>query len=277
MHIDLRPDDIETFRTQGFAVVEGVLRADEIAACRRAVEEAVAAQTVVIPGRNASQLTAGELQGEDEGTARFMRRWQATFVQRINLWKTSAPLRELVLGGELGRTAATFAGVERVRIWQDQALLKPPYGEPTAFHVDASLWPFRDERALSIWIALDDVTVESGCLYYLPGSHRTDVGRSVRVDARVGELFDDHPSLREVDAVACPVPAGSVCIHSSTVVHGAGPNMTSRPRRAYACSFMPDGTAFGGRQSVLSDEYFGRLAVGDLLTDDEQNPLACPA
>ena len=56
-------------------------------------------------------------------------------------------------------------------------------------------------------------------------------------------------------------------------IHGAGPNMTPRRRRAMTCSFMPVGSVFNGRQNVLPDDYAARLEPGDELDDDAHNPL----
>ncbi|RKU09898.1 phytanoyl-CoA dioxygenase, partial [Candidatus Poribacteria bacterium] len=55
--------------------------------------------------------------------------------------------------------------------------------------------------------------------------------------------------------------------------HAAGPNMTTRPRRAMTCAFMPDGSTFNGKQNVLPEDYFNSLTVGDLLDDPKQNEL----
>jgi len=66
----------------------------------------------------------------------------------------------------------TIAGVDGIHVWHDQALVKPSYGNPTGWHLDVPFWSFDSPDAISIWIALDDATVENGCLWYLPGAHR---------------------------------------------------------------------------------------------------------
>ena len=49
--------------------------------------------------------------------------------------------------------------------------------------------------------------------------------------------------------------------------------MTKGLRRAMTCAVMPDGSTFNGKQNVLPDEYFASLKVGDLLNNEDQNPL----
>jgi phytanoyl-CoA hydroxylase len=70
-----------------------------------------------------------------------------------------------------------------------------------------------------------------------------------------------------------PMKAGSCSFHNGLTIHGAGANMTSGFRRAMTCAYMPDGAAFNGIKNILSDEQVAKLKVGDLLNDDEQNPL----
>jgi hypothetical protein len=40
-----------------------------------------------------------------------------------------------------------------------------------------------------------------------------------------------------------------------------------------SCAYMPQGSTFNGRQSILSERYAASLSVGDMLDDDAQNPL----
>jgi ectoine hydroxylase-related dioxygenase (phytanoyl-CoA dioxygenase family) len=67
--------------------------------------------------------------------------------------------------------------------------------------------------------------------------------------------------------------AGSCSFHNGLTIHGAGPNMTPRWRRAMTCGFMPIGSTFNGQRNILSKEQMARLKVGDVLEDDEQNPI----
>ena len=58
-----------------------------------------------------------------------------------------------------------------MRLWCDQALIKQPFANPTAWHIDVPYWSFDSSHAISAWIPLDDATTENGCLYFMPGSH----------------------------------------------------------------------------------------------------------
>ena len=45
-------------------------------------------------------------------------------------------MREIMLDGRIGKMAAQLAGVDGIRIWHDQALVKKPWANPTSFHLD---------------------------------------------------------------------------------------------------------------------------------------------
>ncbi|MEP7357927.1 MAG: phytanoyl-CoA dioxygenase family protein, partial [Anaerolineales bacterium] len=55
--------------------------------------------------------------------------------------------------------------------------------------------------------------------------------------------------------------------------HGAGVNMTPKQRRAMTAGYMPDGMLFNGKQSLLPDDYFRSLKVGDPLNDAAMFPV----
>ena len=110
-------------------------------------------------------------EGAEEGGDSF---YENVFVQRINLWATNQRVKDLWLkyGQEIGRVAAVLEGVDGIRIWHDQALVKEPWANPTTLHVDNPFWPFSSPNACSIWMPLDDVDEQNGALFFLPGSHR---------------------------------------------------------------------------------------------------------
>ena len=86
-------------------------------------------------------------------------------------------------------------------------------------------------------------------------------------------IFEVYPELAQINPAPAPLKAGSCSIHNGLTIHGAGPNMTNGYRRAMTCAYMPDGNVFNGQANILPPDYLATLKVGDLLNDDEQNPL----
>jgi len=252
----------------GFLSVEAFLVQDELDEWRRVVDAAVASR-----GNQRFSFGPEEPDLSSRTTSEKRDYYDHVFTQRVNLWQTDDSVKSLLFQTELGEFAGELAGVDGLRIWHDQALVKEPYANPTAFHLDVPYWSFTSPDAITVWVALDDATLENGCLYYVPGSHKAKKFDNVDIGIHIGALFDVYPEWRDVRAVPCPVAAGGALFHNGLTFHGAGANMTPGRRRAMTCAYMPDGARFNGQQNVLPPNYLGTLAVGDLLDYDEQNPL----
>ncbi|MBO0883000.1 MAG: phytanoyl-CoA dioxygenase family protein [Mycobacterium sp.] len=260
----------EFYADNGYLVLENLLSDAELEQWRSAVEQAVTQrgdQRFSFENDEALSVAAGTEVADER------RYYDRVFTQRVNLWQTNDAMRRLMLDERLGRIVADVAGIDGVRIWHDQALIKEPYANPTAFHLDVPYWSFTSADAITIWIALDDATVSNGCLYYVPKSHKAQKFNNVAIGNEIGALFDVYPEWAAQAPVPCPVPAGGALFHNGLTFHGAGANMTPGRRRAMTCAYMPDGCTFNGTPNVLPPEYLNRLRVGDALDNDTQNPL----
>src|SRR6476469_4140988 len=120
--------------------------------------------------------------------------------------------------------AATRAGVDGIRIWHDQALIKRPWANPTSFHLDTPYWSFSDRKALSIWVALDDATYENGCLFFIPGSHKATRLEIAGIGKNMGSIFGVYPEFLKTKSVPALMKAGSCSFHNGLTIHGAHAN-----------------------------------------------------
>ncbi len=259
MNTNLTRGHIDTYRENGFVVIEPFLDAEELDGWRGDTQEAV-------DQRLASK---GALNNQGDPDSYYAQ----VFTQCLKLADTHAGMRKRLLDARLGEMAARLAGVDGIRVWHDQALFKPPFGNPTGWHLDVPYWSFDSRQAISIWVALDDATLANGCMWYLPGSHLTATYANAGIGQNMSDLFRLYPAWREVEPVACPCSAGCAVFHNGLTAHGAGANMTNRPRRAMTCAYMQDGSTFNGTKNVLPDEYFNSLTIGDRLDDPIVNPL----
>lgn len=259
MQTQLSQTQIEQYRQQGFILIEGFLEPAELEHWRSSTAEAIQMRLANSQG----------LSNQADPDAFYAQ----VFTQCLRLADIHAGMAELIFNEDLGRMAGTLAGVDGIRIWHDQALVKPPYGNHTAFHMDNPFWSFHSKHALSIWLALDDATLANGCLWYLPGTHQEATFQSAGIGENLGDLFKTYPQWKKLKAVPATCVAGSAVFHNGLVAHGAGTNMTPYPRRAMTCAYMPDGSTFNGIKNVLPDDYYASLKVGDRLDDDRINRL----
>jgi ectoine hydroxylase-related dioxygenase (phytanoyl-CoA dioxygenase family) len=267
MKADLSPHQIDFYRRNGYLSIDDFLSPEELASWREAVTEAV-------EERGGRQLPTSEVKiGQGKGINQDADYYGKVFDQLLNLWQTNDKVKQLMLDERIGKMAAQLAGVEGIRIWHDQALIKKPWANPTSWHLDTPFWSFSDRRALSIWVALDDATFENGCLFFIPGSHLTTTYNNPGIGRNMDAIFDFYPQFRKSPSVAVPMKAGSCSFHCGLTIHGAHANMTPGYRRAMTCAYMPDGNTFNGIPNILSPEQLASLKVGDLLNQEEQNPL----
>ena len=267
MNTNITTAQIEFYQEHGYLIIEDFLDAAELEIWRTAVTVAIAERKgQKIPGKVARI-------GEDDGINKDTEYQSKVFDQLINLWQTNAAVKELMLNPGIGEMAAKLAQVEGIRIWHDQALFKKPWANPTSWHLDTPFWSFSDRKALSIWIALDDATLENGCLFFIPGSYHETTFENKGIGKNMDGIFEVYPQFVQVKSVAAPMKAGSCSFHNGLTIHGANANMSCGHRRAMTCAYMPDGNVFNGQANILPDEYIKTLNIGDLLNNDEQNPL----
>ena len=115
-------------------------------------------------------------------------------------------------------------------LFQDMALLKPPrLGREKPWHQDLSYFNFDpDSKVVGVWIALDEATVENGCMQLLPGYHRK--GPVVHFKRRDWQLCDTH--ILGKQSVAAPLKPGGLLLFDGLLPHGTPHNGTGRRRRA---------------------------------------------
>lgn len=259
MRTTLTPAEVAHYRERGHVSIPDFLNAAELEQWRTAVMEAVTKR--------------GDMKTPDKQWTSGDSYYDYVFIQRLNLWQDSLPVRALMLDERIGKACCDLAGLDGIRIWHDQALIKAPWANPTSWHLDTPYWSFSHRQALSIWIALDDATLENGCLFFLPGTAKTARFENAAIGNDMSSLFKMYPEWKKVNSVAAPMKAGSCSFHNGLTAHGAHANMTSGWRRAMTCAFMPDGATFNGQQNILPPAMTQRLKVGDLLDDPTQNPL----
>jgi phytanoyl-CoA hydroxylase len=267
MNYQVDEHQVKFYQENGFLVVEDFLCPEELEHWRKTVMNA-------IKKRGGQKMPGKDLKiGEDDGINEDAEYYGKVFDQLLNLWQTDEGVKELIIDKRLGKMTARLAGVDRIRIWHDQALFKRPWGNPTSWHLDTPFWSFSDRNAISIWIALDDATLENGCLFFIPGSHHGTAFENKGISKNMDGIFEIYPQFLKAESVAAPMKAGSCSFHNGLTIHGANANMTSGYRRAMTCAYMPDGNVFNGEPNILPESYLQTLKIGDLLNSDEQNPL----
>lgn len=195
-------------------------------------------------------------------------------IQIVNIWMASAAFFEHAQNATICSEVAQLCGTDALRIWHDQIQYKPPVtGGPTGWHQDHPAWPIIQPADLvSAWVALDDATVENGCMWMVPGSHKWgDHNKYMRADEHFKPYHtapEQLPAGADLTAVPLEVKKGQVGYHHCMTWHGSPSNPSQRPRRAIAVHYMPGHTRYepaGGHPM----EQFVKVSPGAVLEGDE--------
>lgn len=162
-----------------------------------------------------------------------------------------------------------WIGLARLLVGEDVTYQEPEWfdkppgaNHPTPPHQDNYYFNLRPDDVVTIWMALDQVDEENGCLRYVPGSHR----RGIRAHDRSNVLgfsqgiVDYDERDREMERSIHLAPGNIVAHHGSTI-HRAEPNRSaSRRRRAFAMvykgvSCRRDEEAFARYQEALKRQH----------------------
>ncbi len=119
----------------------------------------------------------------------------------------------------------------------DMLINKPPRrSAATPWHQDAAYWvDLPDCRAVSFWVALDEATVDNGCMWFVPGSHLEPMRKHHQDEAtRALEC-----EATESEAEPVPLKPGDATVHHGRTLHYSRANSTDADRRAVIVNCRP--------------------------------------
>ena len=201
------------------------------------------------------------------------------FLQMFNLWRHDPAVARFVLAPRFARVAAGLMGLEGVRVYHDQALVKEAEGGHTPWHQDQGYWPLDTDDTITMWMPLRDVGSEMGSMNFASGSHRLgDVSAgSISDDSHesIGALLVQH-GLHLVTHGA--MAAGDATFHAGWTLHSAPANPTETDRPVMTVIYVADGARVTPPtpQQELDMGWLGGRQPGELV-DSELNPLVWPA
>jgi len=212
----LSTDAVKNYRRDGYHYPMNVLKDDEVAVSRRALEEFEEKQGHPVEGaqRNKSYL---------------LFKWV----------------------DELMRHPRILDGVEDligpdILCWNTIFWIKEKQSESfVSWHQDSNYWGLDTDDLVTVWLALSPATEESGCMWVLPGSHKEEAlpHRDTYHDDNM--LTRGQEIAVEVDVaktVSMPLKPGQVSFHNIRIAHTSGPNTSADRRIGISFHYMPTRT-----------------------------------
>ncbi len=105
----------------------------------------------------------------------------------------------------------------------------PEQGSPVQWHQDWAFYPHTNDNLLAVGIAIDDMTLDNGCLMFIPGSHKGRIYDHQQNGYFVGAVTE--PDFTAEGAVPVQIKAGGISIHHVRLLHGSAANTSKMSRR----------------------------------------------
>ncbi len=225
----LTEDKVAQYQRDGHILLENVLDAAYIPPYQEAIE-----QTVAERNKETRALKDRDTYGK-------------AFLQTTNLWEHNGLVKEFVTAKRFAGIAARLMGVDKVRLYHDQALFKEAGGGITPWHQDQHYWPLATNKTITMWMTLADISADMGTLRFASGS---------QAEGYLGDIPISDESETQLRAFverkgfklgqAAEMKAGSATFHSGWTLHSAPPNFSERMRPAMTVIYYADGTRVSG-------------------------------
>jgi ectoine hydroxylase-related dioxygenase (phytanoyl-CoA dioxygenase family) len=259
-------DQLETFRRDGFLIVEDGLVSD------KALELLRERYLRLFDSEYETGIKPDEVnwvKGRDpEDRTR----------QICNGWRADNVIAAQVLSPRTGRLAAQLMGYRGVRLLQDNVLWKPPGTKAIGFHQDGSYADYLvPPEMTTCWLSLHETTADAGPVAYVRGSHRWPKTPPIRSQFHAPEdwlagVRAAAPEGVEIEVVPVVVKAGGGSFHHNLTWHGSEPNTTaSVARMALVSHMLPVESRFHERNVDLIYSRYRRR--GDLSLDESFFPV----
>jgi phytanoyl-CoA hydroxylase len=234
------------FDRDGFVVIRQFFSRDEVDGIRQDIDRYI---RDTAPG-----LPPGDVMYEDKDRPETLKQMphiaqhDERFRGLLHHGKTVA-LAELLLGQPVvGKELEWFNKV-------------PIHSRETPPHQDGFYFMIEPQEALTMWIALDDVDEENGCLRYVRGSHLRGLRPHVRSEILgFSQGIPDYGPAEKGFEVAVPAQPGDVLVHHSMTIHLADPNRSrTRSRRSLGMIYY----STRAQQDVVRLQKYQRQLIDD--------------
>ena len=210
----------ESFDRDGYVFIPGFLSPEEVQILNENVKRFIS--------EGIPSMSAGHYFYEDQNDA-------STLKQMQDLEKYDAYFKTLTVESKYEQLAKALLGEDVICKTVEYFNKPPKIGKPTPPHQDGYYFMIDPPQAVTMWLALEEVVEETGCVKYIKGTHLTRMRSHASTAASafsqgLGDLATEEDVENEI---AFPAQPGDLLVHHSMTVHRAGANTTTdRTRKA---------------------------------------------
>ncbi|MCG2583691.1 phytanoyl-CoA dioxygenase family protein [Massilia sp. TS11] len=272
----LSPEQQQQYARDGFLVLPGFKRADEIAALRQRAAEIVndfdpASSRAIFTTREQAKHTDDYFLRSDNTIRCFFEEeafgpdGELCQAKALSINKIGHAMHDLdpvfsafSHGPELA-ALATDVGLAVPQLWQSMYIFKQPgIGGEVRWHQDATYFETTPISVTTFWFALEDANRDNGCLWVEPGGHRSPLReRFVRMGDEIRvEKLSDLPWPGDATAVPLEARAGDLVVFHGLLPHYSAPNRSPVSRHAFTLHVTDGRTAYSPLNWIQRDASF---------------------
>ncbi len=216
----ISPTELTEFDTNGFVVLRQFVRGNDL---EHLIAKLDGFMREVVPAMPPEHVFY-----EDKSD-------RSTLKQLQQLGQYDAWFHELFTSGRTRQLAETLLRGTVVPK-NIQYFNKPPgLGRPTPPHQDGYYFMLEPCEAITMWLALEEVDEDNGCVRYVPGSHKLGMRKHTRTNTLgFSQGIVDYPNEHDrLGELALPAQSGDLLVHHAMTIHRADENRSpDRSRRA---------------------------------------------
>jgi ectoine hydroxylase-related dioxygenase (phytanoyl-CoA dioxygenase family) len=215
----LTEEQLKQYAEQGYVILEHLFEAEEMDSIRTIIDELDEAQ---------------EKQLRENGKSFISIPNQINFTTNLNFKRPE--LQQFIADDRFVRLTTSILGPD-IRLYWDQSVYKrPEANRDFPWHQDNGYVPTEPVHYTTCWLALEDATVENGCIWVQPGSHHKGFVPHVKTD--IGWLC----YYGEEEGVPVELRKGSMVVFHSLLFHRSTPNRSQTTRKGYVIQYSVDGS-----------------------------------
>jgi len=218
MQHSLASEQVDAYRCDGYLFPLDLFGSGQVAAIRAELEQAQ------------RDAVAAGLESEFSQLVRANAQYLLPFVYHVATAPQLLDRVESLLGPDL-------------MLWSAEFFIKAANSDKiVSWHQDLTYWGLGEtDDEVTAWLALSDVSVESGCMRFVPGSHHQkllphrDTFDAKNLLSRGQEVVAEVDENQAVDVVLRP---GQLSLHHGRLLHASGPNRSDQDRIGLALRFL---------------------------------------
>ncbi|MFD1314887.1 phytanoyl-CoA dioxygenase family protein [Namhaeicola litoreus] len=153
-------------------------------------------------------------------------------------------LFDFLLAPEVLKVVEDIIG-PNIGLWSSHFISKEPgKGRRTPWHEDSAYWKGKFDqldKIVTIWLAIDDSTLENGCMGVVPGTHTNGFSEYETVQKDDNSTFQTEikkGTFKQEDVVWFELKKGHYSLHDARIIHGANANTSPNRRCGYTMRYF---------------------------------------